>query len=251
VGLFGSDRPARQDDSAVDPAAGGPLNHLANAFVGRLLDFGIDGLSRFDSSSEVVARARRKHGDDVEAAVSDVVSQHVRLAGAGGFLTGVGGLLTMPVGLPANVLAFYTVGTRMVAAVAELRGYDVTGKGTRSAVLLSLVGADADDILQKAGLSTVAGMSGSGRLATMAASRLPRAAAMMVNKAVGFRLLTAVGGRALGRVVRCVPVAGGIIGAGLDGLLMKRIADHARSEFVPRAAVQPVDLEADVVPAGR
>lgn len=245
MGLFGSNKPARQQDPPAPVEEGsGPVDAVANAFVGKLLDLGIDGIGPVDSVEEVVTKMRREHGEDVDAAIKEIVSDHVKKAGVGGFLTGAGGVVTMPVSLPANVLEFYVLATRMVASIATLRGYDVSTKGARSAVLLSLVGADADDLLRKAGLGTVAGMTGSGRLAAMAASRMPRAAAMMINKAVGFRLLTQVGGRALTRFVRYVPLAGGIVGAGLDGLLMKRIADHARAEFTTQAGTGAV-LEVD------
>lgn len=234
MGLFGSDKRA---DTPAEAEEAGPLDAAANAFVGKLLDFGIEGIGPVDSAAQVVAKARKKHGGDDERAIEEIVSDHVRMAGVGGFVTGFGGIVTMPVMLPANVLEFYTLATRMVASIAELRGYDVSGKGTRSAVLLSLVGADADDIIRRVGLSTAVGMTGSGRLASLAMSRMPKAAGMMINKAVGFRLLTTVGGKALGRLIRFVPVAGGIVGAGLDGYLMKRIADHARREFTPTSAV--------------
>lgn len=235
MGLFGSDdRPAHREADLPAPEDAGPLDAVANAFVNRIMDAGIDGVGPLSSASEVAAAALAKHRGNVDKAVKEVVSDHVRLAGAGGFVTGLGGIITMPVSLPANVLGFYTIATRMVAAVAELRGYDVSSQGARAAVLLTLVGADADDLLKKAGLGAVTGMTGSGRLARLAVSKMPRAAGMMINKAVGFRLLTTVGGRALARFVRFVPVAGGIVGAGLDGLLMKRIADHARKEFVAR-----------------
>lgn len=214
----------------------GPLDSVANAFVGKLLDFGVDGIGPLQSSSEVLARVRQKEGGDSDKVIDEIVSEHIKKAAVGGFLTGVGGIFTMPVAIPVNVLEFYTLATRMVAGIAEERGYDVTDKAARAAVLLSLVGADADELMRKAGVSTAAGLTGSGRLARLATSRLPKAAAMMVNKAVGFRLLTTVGGKALGRVIRFVPVAGGVIGAGLDGYLMKRIADHARQEFTPRTA---------------
>ena len=237
MGLFGSDdRPAKRDQDLPAPQSAGPLDSAANAFVNRIMDAGIKGVGPMSSAAEVVAEMRKKHGGDVERAVREVVSDHVKLAGAGGFVTGVGGLVTMPVSLPANVLGFYAIATRMVASIAELRGYDVGSQGARSAVLLTLVGADADDLLRKAGLGMATGMTGSGRLARIAVSKMPKAAGMMINKAVGFRLLTTVGGRALGRFIRFVPVAGGIVGAGLDGLLMKRIADQARKEFVQRPA---------------
>lgn len=239
MGLFDSkdDRPMTTE-AASEPD--GPLDKLAASFVGKLVDIGIDGVGPVDSMSEVVAAARKKHGDNVEKAINEIVSDHVKRAGAGGFVTGFGGIVTMPVSLPANVLAFYTLATRMVASIAELRGYDTTTPAARSAVMLSLVGADAEDLLQKAGLSTAISMSGSGRLARMAVSRMPATAGMMINKAVGFRLLTTVGGKALSRFIRFVPVAGGVVGAGLDGFLMKRLADHARREFPVRSGSEPV-----------
>lgn len=247
MGIFGSsDRPARRDDNSLAPAEdAGPVDAAANAFVNKLLDLGIDGIGPVDSVEEVVAKMRAKHGDDVERAIKEIVSGHVKKAGIGGFVTGAGGVVTMPVSLPANVLEFYVLSTRMVASIATLRGYDVSTKGARSAVLLALVGADADDLIRKAGLGAVSGMTGSGRLAKMAANRMPQAAAMMINKAVGFRLLTQVGGKALSRFIRFVPVAGGIVGAGLDGLLMKRIADHARTEFTDRSLTGAVREDDD------
>lgn len=237
MGLFDrkDDRPAE-----TTPEPDGPLDKAANAFVGRLMDVGIDGVGPFDSVVEVVAKARQKHGADVEKAIDDIVGDHIKKAGVGGFVTGVGGIVTMPVSLPANVVEFYALATRMVGSIAQLRGYDIDTPGARAAIMLSLVGADADDLISKAGLSA-ASMTGSGRLARIAMSRMPKAAAMMVNKAVAFRLLTNVGGKALSRLVRFVPVAGGIIGAGLDGYLIKRIADQARREFTPRASADVVE----------
>lgn len=237
MGLFDSkNQPATTPTDEPD----GPLDTLAKNFVGKLVDFGIDGVGPLGSSAEVVAKARKEHGGNVEKAINEIVSDHVKKAGVGGFVTGFGGIVTMPVSLPANVLEFYTLATRMVAGIAELRGYDVHSDGARAAIMLSLVGADADDLIQKAGLSAATSMTGSGRLARMAMSRMPKAAGMMINKAVGFRLLTTVGGKALSRVIRFVPVAGGIVGAGLDGFLMKRIADHARREFPVRPEGQNV-----------
>lgn len=240
MGIFGS-----KDEQSVAtqeaPEPDGPFDKVANAFIGKVMDMGIDGVGPLDSAAEVVAKARKKHPNNVDKAINEIVSDHVKMAGVGGFVTGFGGVVTMPVSLPANVLEFYVLATRMVTSIAELRGYDTTTPGARAAIMLGLVGADADDLLARAGLSAATAMSGSGRLARMAMTRLPKTAAMMINKAVGFRLLTSVGGKALARFVKFVPVAGGIVGAGLDGLLMKRLADHAKREFVAVSQAPAVD----------
>ena len=193
-----------------------------------ILDTGIDGKGPFHSAQQVADVALSGHAD-VEQAVDAVISSHLKLAAAGGFATGLGGFITLPVALPANVVEFYLVATRMVAAVASARGYDLRQPEIRAAVLLTLVGADSDDLLQKAGVSAT------GRLSNLAAQRLPGPALMVVNKAVAFRLISQLGKKALVRMGKALPVVGGVVGAGLDAYLLKRIADQARHEFPRRA----------------
>jgi hypothetical protein len=53
----------------------------------------------------------------------------------------------------------------------------------------------------------------------------------MLNKAIGFRILRGVGEKAFARFGRAVPLAGGMLGGGVDMWMMKRIADHAMNEF--------------------
>lgn len=200
---------------------------MSTQLVERLLQVGFDGRMRFDSAADVAKAARDAHPGDPEAAIAEVVAQHRKLAATSGFLTSVGGLVTLPVAIPANVFGFYTVATRMTAAIAAIRGYDIDLPELRSAVLLTLVGTDAGDVMAKAGVAST------GRLAGMATRKLPPAALMVVNKAVGFRLVSRVGGQALARVGKAVPVMGGVVGAGVDLMLLNRIARNAREQFPP------------------
>jgi len=193
-----------------------------------LLDTGIDGRGLVDGAQKV-ADSALSGTPDAEAAIDRIVRNHLAMAGAGGFVTGLGGFVTMTVALPANVLEFYLVATRMTAAIAQLRGYDIHHQSIRTAVLLTLVGADADDLLKKAGVVTPGN-----RITNLAVQRLPGPALMVVNKAVGFRLLANVGRSTFARFGKAVPVVGGAVGAGLDLYFLKRIADHARKEFPPR-----------------
>lgn len=193
----------------------------------RLMDVGIDGRGRFDSAQKIADVAMAGHSD-AERAIDAIVRSHLKLAVAGGFVTGLGGFLVMPIALPANVLEFYLVATRMVAGIASTRGYDIRQPEVRSAVLLALVGADADDLLRK--LSPLPGAS-TGWLAGLAVQRLPGPVLLAVNKGAGFRVLGQLGKKSLTRFGRVVPLAGGIVGAGVDAYLLKRIADYARDEF--------------------
>jgi hypothetical protein len=225
--------PVPEEDDVVQQTQAGPdekgMAAQANLVVDKLLALGIDGKGPFDSAQNVADGALSGHGD-AEQAIDAVVRSHVKAAAAGGFVTGLGGFFTLPLALPVNVLEFYAVATRMVATIARLRGYDLRNQGVRSAVLLTLVGADADDLLRGAGVKH------SGRLAGLATSTLPGPALMVLNKGIGFRLVARVGYSAAPRLGRAVPIVGGVLGAGFDVFLLRRIADAARREF-PHAEV--------------
>jgi hypothetical protein len=217
---------AKVDDSATAGAAVGAATRL----IERLMDVGIDGKGPFDSAQKVADVAIAGHPGP-ERAIDAIVRSHLRLAAAGGFATSLGGFVTMPIALPANVIGFYVVATRMVAGIASIRGYDIRKPEVRSAVLLALVGADADDLLNK--FSPLPGVS-TGRVANLAVQRLPGPALMAVNKGIGFRLLNQVGKKSLTRFGKAVPLVGGVVGAGVDCFLLNRLADHARQEFPTR-----------------
>jgi hypothetical protein len=202
---------------------GGPSTRLLQI----LLEVGIDGRGPVRSAEQVAQAALRRSGSPEEA-VDLLVRRHLGLTAGSGFVTSMGGFITMPIGLPANVVGFYVIATRMVAAVASVHGYDVRDERIRSAVLLTLVGADADELLRRAGM-----VSPTGRLTGLAAERLPGPALMVVNKAVAFRLLSTVGRQTFTRLGRGLPVAGGVVGGTLDTWLMTRIAANARQEFPP------------------
>lgn len=200
----------------------------ATGFVGRLMAAGIDGMGPFDSVATVVARARARSGGDAEKAVDRVVSTHLTLGGASGFVTSIGGFVVLPVSLPANVAGFHLLATRMAASIAALRGYDLGQPPVRSAVLLCLVGADAGDVLAKAGVTRP-----SGHLTSMATQQLPAPALVVLNKAIGFRILMTTGRTSLTGFGRAVPLVGGAIGGGLDTWLLHRVARTARRDFPP------------------
>jgi len=190
VGIFGfGDDDKKKPGQALAEAEKAPSGASAMVvnLIQPLLDVGIDGKGPLPSAQSVADSARTKSAG-VEQAIDRVVRAHLAVAGTGGFVTGLGGFVTMPVALPANIVEFYLVATRMTGAIAALRGYDLTDPPIRTAVLLALVGADADDLIRKAGIVTP-----TGKLTDLAAQRLPGPALMVLNKAVAFRLVGNVG----------------------------------------------------------
>ena len=206
-------------DQDTDPGA-------IDRLVTMLVEAGLQGRGPLRPAEEVAREALEKAGGDREKAIASLARRATVSGAAGGFLTGVGGFVTMPVSLPVNVAEFYLLATRMVGAIASLRGYDLDEPRVRTAVLLTLVGSDSDEVLKKAGMA-----SAGSRATTYALRGLPPAALMVVNKAVGFRLMRGVSEKVLARFGRGVPFAGGVVGGGIDGFMMKKIADQAMKEF--------------------
>lgn len=229
--VFRLDKISRTDRrtarTALDEAQGGHADADAiTRLIQRVLSVGLDGRGFFKGSAAVADAAWRRAGGDVERAVSLISSDAGRTATAGGFATNLGGFVTMTVAIPANVFEFYVLATRAVGAIAVLRGYDVRQPTVRTAVLLTLVGSRATDILKATGVTI-----GTGGLGSLADIGLPKAAGMLINKAVGFQVLRAVGEKTLTHFGRAVPVLGGVIGAVADGAMMSWITRQARREF--------------------
>ncbi|PKH42173.1 EcsC protein family protein [Nocardioides alpinus] len=210
-------------DAADDPR---PDPNAIERLVEMLVDTGLEGRGPLSSVREVADEALTKSGGDAEKAVAAVARSATLKGSVGGFVTGVGGFMLMPVSLPVNVAEFYLLAVRMVGSIATLRGYDITEPRVRTAVLLTLVGSDADEVLKKTGMA-----SASGRVTAYALRGLPPGALMVVNKAVGFRLMRGVSEKVLTGFGRGIPLAGGLVGGGIDGYMMKKIADHAMKEF--------------------
>jgi len=207
----------------------GRIERLTSGLAEHLLAAGVDGHGRLPSAADVAKREIARGGDH-DAVVARIVNRHTALAGGEGFVTGLGGIVTLPVAIPANIIGFYVLATRMTASIAAASGYDVADPAVRSAVLLCLSGQDANDILRTVGLGT-----GGTHIATRALSGLPPSVLMVVNKGVAFRIMTQLGKRSLNWLGRGVPIAGGVIGAGLDAVLIRRIAKIAREQFPPVA----------------
>ena len=210
-------------DAADDPR---PDPNAIERLVEMLVDTGLEGRGPLSSVRQVADDALTRTGGDAEKAIGALARSMTIRGGIGGFVTGVGGFVTMPISLPVNVAEFYLQAVRMVGSIATLRGYDISEPRVRTAILLTLVGSDSDEVLKKAGITT----AGS-RVTSYALQGLPPAALMVVNKAVGFRLMRGISEKVLSRFGRAIPVAGGLVGGGIDGYMMTKIADQAMHEF--------------------
>ena len=191
-------------------------------------DKAVNGVAGMDSASEMAANYMAASGSLVEQANSLIRWQNTK-AGTSGFLTGLGGLITMPVAIPANIASVMYVQIRMIAAIAHMGGNDLNDDRVKTLVYACLTGNAAKDILKDIGIvvgrklteSTIKNISGK----TIAA----------INKRVGFRLLTKFGEKGAINLGKAIPVVGGIVGATFDSVTTNAIGNIARDTFITQA----------------
>ena len=185
----------------------------------------LDGLPGSKSCEELA----REYMDRYKAstiAAKELIKQQLLKCSASGFITGFGGLLTLPVTVPANVASVLYVQMRMIAALAAIGGYDVHSDEVQTLVYLCLVGSSLTDVVKSTGIKIA------NKVTTNMLKKLPGAVLTKINQKVGFRLLTKLGTKGAVNLVKVVPVAGALVGAGIDYGSTKLIADKAYNAFL-------------------
>jgi hypothetical protein len=217
------------------------LQAIGEQLIGRVIELGINGGGPLKGAVPIADEHLVGAGGDREEAIRRLVATHVRLAAASGFVTGLGGVATLPVMVPAAMAGLYVIATRMAAGVAHLRGYDVDTEEVRSAILIALLGSAGAATLKKAGVEI-------GRKSTAAAlHKLPGRVLIELNKKVGYRLVTKAGQKGVVNLGKLVPLVGGPIGATVDGVSCRTIATYALRTF-PERLGGAVVVEGEVVP---
>jgi hypothetical protein len=215
---------------AVAPHAHRLAPGVTAGFVREALHRAVTGVGPLPGAPTVAARVLRdRHGDTVRA-VTDVIENHVRLAGAQGFVTNLGGLVTATVTIPANIAGLALLQARMVAAIACLHGYDVDDPRVRNAILACMLGEDGvRTLLRKRKLPAPPMAIATAPTYDPDLDRIMAAevTSELLTKIAGKKMVTTIGRR--------VPVVGGLIGAGADGYATWQIGRYADRELRPRA----------------
>jgi len=201
---------------------------VAGGVLRQIIEFAIDGNETFPGAKAAAAKRLQERGDR-EAAIDSLVNQHIGLASAQGFATSIGGLLTLPIGLPANIAGMATLGIRMVAGIAHLRGYDITDRRVRTAIALSTLGEE------EIGRLIADGKLPTTPLAVATAPMFDPDLERVISERIAGSLSGRLGGKHLAvLMVRRIPFVGGGVGAAVDGLLTMGLGAYAKREFVAR-----------------
>ena len=204
---------------------------LTEGAIMRALDFAYDkavnGVAGLDSASEIAESYMKSGGSKIGQANSLIRWQNTK-AGTSGFLTGLGGIIVMPVTIPANIGSVIYVQVRMIAAIAHLGGHDIKDDRVKTLVYACLAGNAAKDILKDVGI--IVGK----KLTENAIKKVSGETIKKINQWVGFRLLTKFGEKGAINLGKAIPLVGGIVGATFDSISTNVIGNLARDTFIAR-----------------
>lgn len=184
------------------------------------------GLAKVSPPISVLANDYLGKSSDVDTAAKKFVKYQIAKCTTSGFVTGLGGLITLPVAIPANIGSVMYVQMRMIACLAHMGGYDTRSDQVQTLVYACLAGISIDQVIKQAGIQF-------GTKLTMAMVRkIPGTVVAKINQKVGFRFVTKFGTKGVINIGKTIPVVGGMIGGGFDFVETKIIADRAYKMFI-------------------
>lgn len=186
----------------------------------------LDGIPKVSPSIEDMANDYLTKYDSTEDACKAMLKNQITKCTTSGFVTGFGGVITMPFTLPANVGNVMYVQMRMIACTAYMAGYDLNSDQTQTFVYACLAGVAVNGFLKKAGIGF--GL----KLTTGVIKKIPGKVLTKINQKVGFRFITKFGTKGIVNLGKMVPGVGAVVGGGLDFVETKVIADRAYRWFM-------------------
>ncbi|MET0983337.1 MAG: EcsC family protein [Telluria sp.] len=185
----------------------------------------INGVPGLDSADEMATEYLGGKGS-LEEKVNSLIRWQNTKAGTSGFLSGLGGVMLMPVTIPANISSVMYVQVRMIAAIAKMGGHDLRDDRVKALVYACLCGNAAKDVIKEIGIKVGT------KLTEQAVKSISRATIVKINQAVGFRLLTKFGQTGAINFGKAIPLVGGIVGATFDSVATNTIGNVARDTFI-------------------
>lgn len=187
----------------------------------------INGVAGLDSAEEIAASYMKGEESAYEQSNSLIRWQNTKSA-TSGFITGLGGIVTLPVAIPANIASVLFVQVRMIAAIAHIGGYDIRDDKVKTLVYACLVANSAKDVLKDIGIAV------GNKVAMNAVRSISNKTLQEINKKVGFKLFTKFGEKGVINLGKAVPLLGGFIGGTFDAYSTNLIGNVARDTFTPK-----------------
>lgn len=179
----------------------------------------LGGLAGVDSAYDLGDSFLKQSGS-LEEQVDSLIKWQVAKAATSGFVTGLGGIVVMPLTVPANIASVIYIQIRMITAIAYMGGHDVQDDRVKSLVYISMAGNGAKELLKD--VSVKAGE----KLLTK-----------IVEK-VSVKLAGKMGEKGAISLGKAVPVVGGVVGGSFDAVTTRVVGKVAKKIFIDESVIK-------------
>lgn len=201
----------------------------------------LNGIPLVSKSVEELANDYLKKHDDKEKAYKAMIKNQIIKCATSGFITGFGGLITLPVTIPANVGSVLYVQMRMVACTAYIAGFELDSDQVQTFIYACLAGLSLDEFLKQAGIKFGV------KFAEGMVKKIPGKVLTKINQKVGFRFITKFGEKGIINLGKMIPVVGAVIGGGVDLAETEIIANRAYNWFFKKEFTTEKDEENEFI----
>ncbi len=191
----------------------------------KIYGYALNGLPNQKSVGELGDEYLKNYNDPKIAAEKFINNQIVKCT-TSGFLTNVGGLITLPIAIPANISSVLYIQMRMIATLAYLGGLNPYSDEVQTLCYVALTGKGASDILKQAGIKFGT------KITNNMIAKISGTTLVKINQKIGFRFITKFGEKGIINLGKGIPLLGGFIGGGFDFVTTKVIARTAKNMFI-------------------
>ncbi len=180
---------------------------------------GVD--SAYDLGNSYLSQSRT-----LDQQVNSLIKWQVAKAATSGFVTGLGGVMVMPLTVPANIASVIYVQIRMITAIAYMGGHDIKDDRVKSLVYICMVGNGAKELLKDVSI---------------------KAGEKMLSKVlekVSTKLATKAGTAGVTSAGKAIPILGGVVGGSYDAISTKIVGKIAKRIFIDKS-MNTEELELD------
>ena len=185
----------------------------------------LEGLPGTLSIEEFAGEYVKQCDNNKEKAVDSLIHWAKIKSAASGFVSSVGGIITLPVTVPVGLTASFYIQMRMIAGIAFISGYDPRSDKVKTFVYCCLVGDSITGLMKEAGVKL------GGKLTHQVIASISGQTLTAINRFVGFRLITKFGEKGVINLVKWIPLVSGVIGGSFDFFCCRTSGRTAKKLF--------------------
>lgn len=198
-------------------------NTLTN-ILDNCYDAALKGIPKTKSCYDFATEYTQKY-DSKEEAIDNFIKWQIRKCTTSGFVTNLGGVITLPIAIPANLSSVWYIQLRMIATIAAISGFNPSDDEVQTLAYVCLTGTSMAQICKEAGIKV------GQKITIKAIEKIPTEIIYKVNRIAMQRLITKFGTAGVINLGKMVPLVGGTIGGAFDYIGTKVIATKAKNTF--------------------